>query len=240
MTAVAAAPLAVAVESLTYSYPDGTRALDGLELAVSAEERVALLGANGAGKSTLLLHLNGILACSPQVKILGLTVEKRNLREIRRRVGLVFQNPDDQLFCPTVYDDVAFGPRNLGLAEAEVRDRVRESLDAVGFGEAGERTSFHLSVGQKKRVALASVLAMGCEVLVLDEPTSALDPRGRRELIALLGRIGRTQLIATHDLDFVAQLCGRAVVMSRGRVVCDETPERVLGDPALLEAHGLA
>ncbi|MFN7952432.1 MAG: ATP-binding cassette domain-containing protein [bacterium] len=240
MSAAETVPPAVAVEALTYAYPDGTRALDALELAVAADERVALLGANGAGKSTLLLHLNGILACSPKVKILGLTVEKGNLREIRRRVGLVFQNPDDQLFCPTVYDDVAFGPRNLGLSEPEVRDRVRDSLDAVGFGDAAERTSFHLSVGQKKRVALASVLAMGCEVLVLDEPTSALDPRGRRELIALLRRIGRTQLIATHDLDFVAQLCGRAVVLSRGKVVRDESPEAVLGDRALLEAHGLA
>jgi len=235
---VTAAP-AIAIESLGFGYPDGTRALDGLDLRVAAGERVALLGANGAGKSTLLLHLNGILACSPRVSILGMTVEKRNLREIRRRVGLVFQNPDDQLFCPTVFDDVAFGPRNLGLADGEVEARVAEALDAVGLPGAGDRTSFHLSVGQKKRVALASVLAMGCEVLVLDEPTSALDPRGRRELMGLLERIGRTQLIATHDLDFVARLCGRAVVMARGRVVADGTPERILGDHGLLEAHGL-
>jgi cobalt transport protein ATP-binding subunit len=235
-----AVPSAVEIRSLSFAYPDGTLALDTLDLSVREGERVAILGANGAGKSTLLLHLNGILARSARVSIFGLTVEKKNLREIRRRVGLVFQNPDDQLFCPTVHDDVAFGPRNLGLSEAEVKERVAEALALVGLDRAGERGSFHLSVGQKKRVALASVLSMRCELLVLDEPTSNLDPRGRRELLSLLCSIGRTQIVATHDLDFVKRHCDRVVVLARGRVVADDSPAAILSDEALLETHGLA
>ena len=199
---------------------------------------MALLGANGAGKSTLLLHLNGILQ-SPGVKVCGLALERRNLKAIRQKVGLVFQNPDDQLFCPTVFDDVAFGPRHMGLGEADVELRVARSLAQVGLTGQRGRSAFHLSVGQKKRAALATVLAMAPELLVLDEPTSNLDPRGRKEVRRLLQELGGTQLIATHDFTLVRELCQRAIVLSRGRKVADGGVEEVLGATALLEEHGL-
>jgi cobalt transport protein ATP-binding subunit len=232
---------AIEIQALNYVFPDGTIALRGVTLAVNEGERVAVLGANGAGKTTLLLHLNGILTgVNGAVRILGQVVSKASLKEVRRQVGIVFQNPDDQLFCPTVYDDVAFGPQNLGLAPAEVAQRVRESLRMVGMEGAEKRSAFHMSCGEKKRVAIATVLAMDSRILAFDEPTSNLDPRARRELAELLLRFGHTQLIATHDLEFARRLCERAVVLSHGSVVADGDTQAILGDSDLLLAHGLA
>jgi cobalt/nickel transport system ATP-binding protein len=229
---------AIAVLNLSFTYPDGSPALENVTLHVAQGERVALCGGNGAGKSTLLLHLNGVLQ-SVCVQILGLAVAPQNLPVIRQKVGLVFQNPDDQLFCPTVYDDVAFGPRNLGLPDAEVRQRVTAALETVKLSYAAHRSAFHLSIGEKKRAAVATVLAMQPEILVLDEPTSNLDPRGRRELCQALSRVGGTQLIATHDLDLVRQLCSRVVVLRRGHLAGAGMPAELLKDEAFLRENDL-
>ena len=230
---------AIEVTALSYAYPDGSPALHELTFSIAKDERLALVGPNGAGKSTLLLHLNGILQ-SAAVKVAGLPVTRANLQAVRRKVGLVFQDPDDQLFCPTVFEDVAFGPRNLRLNAAEVEQRVRAALRGVGLEGFEQRGAFHLSVGQKKRAALATVLAMQPEILALDEPTSNLDRRGRRELIALLKRLSGTQVIATHDLELAAEVCGRVIVLEQGRVVAHGDPRTVLSDQAFLLAHGLA
>jgi len=239
---MAAAP-AIEIGDLRYRFPDGTPALKGVSLTVWEGERVAVLGPNGAGKTTLLLHLNGILgggnASDGRVRICGEPLSRSSLKRIRRLVGLVFQNPEDQLFCPTVYDDVAFGPQNMGLAETEVRRRVKEALRAVGMEGSEQRSPFHMSLGEKKRVALATVLAMDSQVLALDEPTSNLDPRGRRMLIELLKALGRTQLVATHELDVASELCSRAMVLSKGRLVADGSARDILADRRLLELHGL-
>lgn len=229
----------VQIEHLSYVYPDGNAALHDLSLSVAEGEKVAIVGANGAGKSTLLLHLNGILQSNGAVRVGGLAVLKRNLKSIRQQVGLVFQNPDDQLFCPSVFDDVAFGARNLDLPEDEVRRRVERSLASVGLAGFGERSAFHMSMGEKRRAAIATVLAMDARLIALDEPTSNLDPRGRREIIALLRDLGRTQLLVTHDLDMVRDLATRVVVLARGRTVADGAPGAVLSDRALLESSGL-
>jgi len=213
-------PAAISLDALSYRYPDGTPALDNVSLTVTAGERIALIGNNGAGKSTLLLHLNGILQ-SPAVKILGMPVEKANLRAIRQKVGLVFQNPDDQLFCASVEEDVAFGPANLGLAPEEIQHRVNESLASVGLAGFGPRSAFHLSTGQKKRAAIATVLAMQAEILVLDEPTSNLDLRGRRELCDLLDAYTGTLVIATHDFEWASRLCPRMALLERGTLLAD-------------------
>ncbi|MDF1666411.1 MAG: ABC transporter ATP-binding protein [Planctomycetota bacterium] len=232
---------ALEITDLTYQYPNGTLALDKLSLAVEANERVAIIGANGAGKSTLLLHLTGVLRASSSsaFKVFGTELSKKTLREIRQRVGMVFQNPDDQLFCPSVHEDVAFGPRNLKLPESEVLKKVEESLAAVGLPDHGSRSAFQLSLGQKKRAAIATVLAMDCQMLALDEPTSALDPRGRREIMELLEQLGGTQLIITHDFALAQRLCSRAIILHNGRKVADGDPANLLNDEALLDAHDL-
>jgi len=228
------------VADLSFSYPDGRRALAGVSLAILPGEKVALVGPNGAGKSTLMLHLNGILGDKDSpVRVGGLPMSKENLPIIRGRVGLVFQNPDDQLFSPTVFEDVAFGPLHMGLPEAEVRRRAAVALEQVGMAGAEDRLSHHLSIGQKKRVALATVLAMEPEILVLDEPTAGLDPRGRRQLIALLRDLPRSMLVSTHDMALVAELFPRMVIMDEGRIVADGATGQLLATPALLEAHGL-
>ena len=231
------------VRGLAYAYPDGHQALFGVDLALVRGERVALLGPNGAGKTTLALHLNGILTGGVgTVRVAGLPVDPRSrttIREIRRRVGIVFQDPDDQLFMPTVRDDVAFGPTNLGLTGGEVDRRVEAALDAVGMLDVADRAPLHLSLGQRRRVAVATVLAMEPDVLVLDEPTSNLDPAGRRSLIELLDSLDLTLLVITHDLPFALELCERSVIMSGGTVAADGSTAALLADGDLLSRHAL-
>ena len=228
------------VEDLAFAYPDGHQALFGVDLRIERGERVALLGPNGAGKTTLVLHLNGILTGGRgRVSVAGLPVRKRDLPEVRRRVGVVFQDPDDQLFMPTVGEDVAFGPRNLGLPEPEVAARVAAALDQVGMAGAADRPPHHLSFGQRRRVAVATVLSMHPEVLVLDEPSSNLDPAGRRELAEVLTVLPVTMLMVTHDLPYALQLCPRSVVLDGGVVVADGPTREVLADADLLAAHRL-
>ncbi len=230
---------AIRVRELRYAYPDGREALRGLTLTVARGEKVALVGPNGAGKSTFLLHLNGLLRGEGVVEVLGMPVVEANFPRLRAQVGLVFQDPDDQLFSPTVFDDVAFGPLHMGLSAEEVRRRARQALEAVGMLHAAHRMPHHLSLGERKRVAIATVLAMRPELLLLDEPTAGLDPRARRSLIALLGTLPQTILVATHDMRLAAALCRRAVVMDEGLVVADGPADRLLTDAALMEAHGL-
>lgn len=228
------------VTDLAYAYPDGHQALYGVNLAIEPRERVALLGPNGAGKTTFVLHLNGILTPGHgSVEISGLPVDKRHLQEVRRRVGLVFQDPDDQLFMPTVADDVAFGPANLGLEGKELSERVERALAQVGMTDHAKRPPHHLSFGQRRRVAVATVLAMDPEVLVLDEPSSNLDPASRRELADIVRALDITVLMVTHDLPYALELCPRAVVLSDGQIVADGATADVLCDSALMQAHRL-
>jgi cobalt/nickel transport system ATP-binding protein len=228
------------VRGLAYAYADGHQALYGVDLHVHRGERVALLGPNGAGKTTLVLHLNGILpAGRGSVQVCGLDVSGPNLQEIRRRVGVVFQDPDDQLFMPTVRDDVAFGPANLGLRGADLESRVGEALERVGMGAFADRPPHHLSFGQRRRVAVATVLAMHPEILVLDEPSSNLDPTARRELAEILRGLDVTVLMVTHDLPYALELCPRSVVLSDGVVVADGATADLLTDDALMRAHRL-
>lgn len=227
------------LKDLHFSYPDGHAALNGVSFSVSPGEKVALAGPNGAGKSTLMLHLNGLLGSDGGVEVAGLPVIKPNLPVIRSKVGLVFQNPDDQLFSPTVFDDVAFGPLHMGVPEAEVRDRVSWALAQVGMDGFEERLSHHLSIGQKKRVSIATVLSMNPDILVLDEPTAGLDPRSRRALINLLSELPLTMLVASHDMLMVRELFPRMIIMDEGVVVADGSTVELLDDLAFLEAHGL-
>ncbi len=240
-----AAVAAVAVRDLAFAYPDGRQALFGVTLTVDPGERVAILGPNGAGKTTLVMHLNGILGAAAggtgagSVAIGGLPVRREHLGEIRRRVGIVFQDPDDQLFMPTVRDDVAFGPANLGLRGAALDAAVRGALNQVGMLEVADRPPHHLSFGQRRRVAVATVLAMNPQLLVLDEPSSNLDPASRRELANILLALEVTMLMVTHDLPYALQLCPRAVLMDGGRIVADGPTREILADEALMAAHRL-
>ncbi|WP_078866129.1 energy-coupling factor ABC transporter ATP-binding protein [Streptomyces sp. NRRL S-1448] len=240
-TTPAAAPApSLAVSGLAYAYPDGHQALFGVDLTVARGERVALLGPNGAGKTTLVLHLNGILeAGAGSVAVAGLPVAKQHLAEIRRRVGIVFQDPDDQLFMPTVREDVAFGPAAAGLRGAELDARVTEALDRVGMAGFADRPPHHLSFGQRRRVAVATVLAMRPEILVLDEPSSNLDPASRRELADILRSLDVTVLMVTHDLPYALELCPRSVVLSGGVLVADGTTQELLCDDELMRTHRL-
>ncbi len=231
---------AVRVAGLTYTFPDGTRALSGVDLVVERGERVAILGPNGSGKTTLALHLIGALdRQGGAVTVTGLDVVKPNLTEVRRRVGLVFQDPDDQLLLPTVAGDVAFGPTNLGLEDAEVDARVTAALDVVGLTDLADRAPQHLSLGERRRAALAGVLAVHPEVLVLDEPSANLDPSSRRDLVEIVQGLGVTTLVVTHDLSLALELCPRAVVLDRGVVAADGPTRQLLSNPGLMAAHGL-
>lgn len=231
---------ALAITDLVFAYPGGARALDGIACTLATGGRLALVGANGAGKSTLLLTLNGLLRGTGRIVVDGLELSDANLPAIRRRIGYVFQDPDDQLFCPSVAEDIAFGPRQARLPESEVARRVAAALAAVGIADLASRPPHQLSLGQKKRAAIATALAGDPAILVLDEPTSSLDPRSRRELIALLSGLDRTLVVATHDLPLVRQLCDRVLVLQGGRVIADGTPAAVLDDARLLDEAGLA
>lgn len=227
-------------DDVHYRYPNGYEALCGVSFCITHGEKVALVGANGAGKSTLLLHTNGLLIPSQgEVGMGGIKLTRRTLPLVRQSVGLVFQDSDNQLFMPTVEEDVAFGPSNMRLEPEEIRRRVTEALDAVGALHLRGASPFRLSGGQKKRVAIATVLSMEPSVLVMDEPTSNLDPRARRQIIDLIRRFGHTTLIATHDMEMVLDLCDRTIVMKQGRIVADGSTRHVFGDLALLEECGL-
>jgi len=229
----------IEVDNLSYSYPDGHPALRQVSLHIQPGEKVALVGPNGAGKSTLILHLIGILTGKGDIRVAGLPVTKENLAKVRARVGMVFQNPDDQLFSLTVYEDVAFGPVYQGLPQAEVHARVEEALRVVNMRDYGQRVSHHLSMGEKKRIAIATVLSMQPEVLVLDEPTAGLDPRARRSLINLLDELPMTMLVSTHDMLMVRDLFRRMVIMDEGQIVADGPTGQLLEDEGLLNVHGL-
>ncbi len=231
----------ISINSLSYDYPDGHKALDDVSLNIKRGESVAIAGSNGAGKSTLLLHLNGIIhGTNGAVKVSGLPVIAANLKIVRQQVGVVFQNPDDQLFCPEVFDDVAFGPINMGMSEAEVRQAVADSLKAVGLSGFERRSSHHLSLGEKKRVSMACVLAMRPEVLALDEPSSNLDPAAKWGLISLLKSLNITMIVVSHDLELIEALCPRLIIMKQGRVLADGATAEIMADQGLLVAGGLA
>jgi len=229
----------VSIHNLSFFYPDGHQALHDISLNIESCEKVALVGPNGAGKSTLMLHLNGILSGEGDIQIAGILLEKSSLPLIRAKAGMVLQNPDDQLFSPTVFEDVAFGPLHMGCSEDEVRERVDRALTQVGMLDYAQRLSHHLSVGEKKRISIATVLSMEPEILVLDEPSAGLDPRARRSLINLLREMDLTLLVSTHDMRMVEELFPRTVVMDRGQIVADGSTDEILGDQQLLETHGL-
>ena len=229
----------VEVTGLRFAYPDGLEALRGVDLTLRRGEKVALLGPNGAGKSTLLLHLNGILRGKGLVRIGGVTLKDDTLAQVRAQIGLVFENPDDQLFSPTILEDVAYGPLYMGLPREEVLQRAARALAQVGMTGFEERSPHRLSLGQKKRIAIATVLSMEPAILALDEPTASLDPRARRELIHLLRELPQTMLVSTHDIPLVRNLLPRTVVMDGGVIVADGETQAILSNAALLAAHGL-
>ena len=240
--APAKAAAALEIRDLRFAYPDGRQALRGVGFSLLPGEKVAILGPNGAGKSTLLLHLNGLLHGSGEVSVMGNRVvenDKKGLTRIRALVGLVFQDPDDQLFSPTVYEDVAFGPLYMGLPQNEIDDRVRHALSQVGLDGYEDRMPFHLSGGEKKRAAIATVLSMRPRMLALDEPSAGLDPRARRGLITLLDLLDQTILITTHDMHMVKEIFPRSIIMDGGVIVADAPTHEILADQNLLETHGL-
>ncbi|UCG55195.1 MAG: ABC transporter ATP-binding protein [Dehalococcoidia bacterium] len=230
----------ITVENLSFSYPDGQRALNDVSLGIYQGDSVAIVGPNGAGKSTLVLHFNGILRTNGHVKLQGKLVDDDNLNWVRSRVGLVFQNPDDQLFLPTVFEDVAFGPMNMGYSRIEVEQAVKTALGLVGMSGFEKRSPHHLSIGEKRRIAIATVLSMSPEVLVIDEPTSNLDPMGKWELVNFLRELSITKIVVSHDLEVVRELCPRMVIINRGRIVADGNTTNLLANKKLLTVHGLA
>ncbi|MDD5292312.1 MAG: ATP-binding cassette domain-containing protein [Candidatus Omnitrophica bacterium] len=229
----------IEINNLDYSYPDGTKALSGINLDVLEGESIGIIGPNGAGKTSLLLHLNGILDGKGSVKVCGLQVEDKNLPFIRGKVGLVFQDPDSQLFMPTVFDDVAFGPMNMDMPKNKVLSAVEKALGEVDMLKAKEKIAHHLSFGEKKRVSIATVLSMNPEILALDEPTSNLDPKHRKNLIEFIKKAKLTKIIATHDLDLVLKVCSRVVILDKGNLVAQGASCDILSNKTLLEAHEL-
>ncbi len=229
----------IEIDDLHFTYPDGTRALRGVSLSVTAGQTLGLIGPNGAGKSTLLLHLNAILSGSGAVRFKGTPVEQCDAAGLRAAVGLVFEDPTDQLFMPTVLDDVTFGPLNLGMPSGEARVRALEALTAVQAEHLQGRAPHRLSAGQKRRVALAAVLAMEPEVLVSDEPVAALDPEGREQIIELLAGLEVTKIVASHDLEMILELCDQVAVLDDGEIHAQGSAREILSDEDLLRAHGL-
>jgi len=231
------------IKELAFAYPDGNQALYGVNLSVEKGERVALLGPNGAGKTTLVMHMNGIHPTSHgSIHVAGQLVDSKNkdlIKEIRAKVGIVFQDPDDQLFMPTVAEDVAFGPYNMGLRGDQLNTVVDEALELVGMLEFRDRPPHHLSFGQRRRVAVATVLAMKPEILVLDEPSSNLDPASRRELADILRSLEITMVMVTHDLPYAYELCARSVILNGGVIVADGSTHEILTNSALLTANRL-
>ncbi|MBN1230701.1 MAG: ABC transporter ATP-binding protein [Anaerolineales bacterium] len=226
------------VKDLSYTYPDGRKALEQITFSMNRNEKIALLGPNGAGKSTLILNIHGLIIGEGDVTVGGLQLQKDTLPFIRGKIGLVFQNPDDQLFSPTVYEDVAFGPLYMGLSEEEIDQRVNEALLLVGMADYRDRVSFHLSAGEKKRVAIATVLSMKPDLLILDEPTAGLDPQARRQLIRLLEELPIAMLVATHDLWMVKELFPRTIMMDRGQIVADKSTQNLLTDIEFMQKFG--
>jgi len=232
--------IAIGVDGVSFSYPDGHEVLKNVSCTIKQGEKVALIGPNGAGKSTFMSLLNGVeLATSGRVTVGGLTVDRENLIQVRRKIGIVFQDPDDQLFCPTVFDDVAFGPLNLGLSPDEINSRVQEALTLVGLTGFEQRSSFHLSFGERKRLALATVLSYQPEMLVFDEPSTNMDPLNRRRLINWLQQSDKTILLCTHDLDIALEVCDRCLMLVNGEIVADGPASNILYDRHLLEANNL-
>jgi cobalt/nickel transport system ATP-binding protein len=229
----------IEVSGLSFEYPDGRHVLHDIDLSIAPGEKVALVGPNGAGKSTLLLHLAGVLRGRGEIRVSSVPVSDDTMNTIRSAVGLVFQDPDDQLFSASVYEDVAFGPRYMGLGESDVSGRVGRALTSVGMAGSQDRVPYHLSGGEKKRIAMATVLSMDPEILILDEPTLGLDPRGRRGICALLRELPQTMLVSTHDMRMVAELFPRMVVIDDGRIVADGPTEDLVHDASMMEAHGL-
>lgn len=229
----------IEITNLTYNYPDGRSALEGITLTITPGEKVALVGANGAGKSTLLLHLNGVLQGNGRVCVNGLEVNKKNLAQIRSLVGMVFQNPDDQLFSLTVGEDVAFGPTYQGFDAPTVSEKVKSALQDVQLVGFEERHPFHLSGGEKKRASIATVLSMSPEYLIFDEPTAGLDPKSRRELVALLKKLPQTLIIATHDLQMALELTDRVILLHHGKLAADGKSHEILLNESLLQLNDL-
>ena len=228
------------IDNLSYQYPDGQQALKNINLTIYRGDSLALVGPNGAGKSTLILHFNGIIRSNSSVKFLGEPIGDKNLKQVRSKVGLVFQNPDDQLFSPSVFDDVAFGPINMGYDEAKVCHAVTKALDMVGMSGFERRSPHHLSIGEKKRIAIATVLSMSPDVLVIDEPSSSLDPKGKWDFIDFLKTLPGTKVIVSHDLELVEALCSRMVIMEKGAIVADGLTAEMLSDRQLLVRYGLS
>ena len=226
----------IAMQDWTVTYPDGTIAVDHLNLKIQPGEHLAIIGANGAGKSSLILSMVGVITGSGQIHVDGVELNKKNLTEIRKKVGVVFQNPDDQLFLPTIYDDVAFGPRNLGMDEESVRYRVEDRMELLHISHLRNKSALKLSGGEKRMAAMATVLAMKPDVMVFDEPTAFLDPKSRRNLFRVLQKLPHTMLIATHDLTFAAEVCPRCILLKKGKLFADGPAEDLLYNKELMEA----
>ena len=230
---------AIEIESFSYKYSDGTAALSDITLSIDHGQKLALIGPNGAGKSTLLLAMAGFAKGAGKVLVDGLEINRKNLKKIRTRLGSCLENPDDQLFMPTLFDDIAFGPLNMGLAPEQVKKRVADALQTVGLTEMADKAPHHLSAGQKRAAAIATILAMRPRIITLDEPDGSLDPRNRNNLIRLLGSLSQTLIIATCNMNFAAALADRAVLLDKGRIIADGDAEKIMSDSALMTEHGL-
>ena len=230
---------AIEIINFSYQYHDGTAALSDVTLSIDHGQKVVLIGPNGAGKSTLLLVMAGFVKGAGRVFVDGLEINKRNLKKIRTCLGSCLENPDDQLFMPTLFDDVAFGPLNMGLEPDQVKARVAEALETVGLGRMADKAPHHLSAGQKRAAAIATILAMRPKIITLDEPDGSLDPRNRNNLMTLLGSLSQTLIIATCNMNFAAALADRAVLLDQGRIIADGDAKEIMLDAELMTEHGL-